>query len=408
MSAGGWMKTFLFCFRNLFRNVRRTIAIVLTIALGTGALFAFQGFINGVLTDYRESTIHSHYGNGQIYTPGYRDMVDDKPWHHWISNWGEVTSFLLRNPAVEHVFPRVTIHGMLVHDHASITGVGQGIDAKEEATFFNKLNIEEGQTLFDQPQGILLGSGLAKALHVHSGDQVSLYTKAIDGRIQKGKFIVTGIFCTGIVDFDNRTFRIPLNQAQHLLGTDQVETISIGLKNHDAWTTVSTEIRQAFPQLEISSFAELDKVYYQHSIDWLKTQFYVIQIIILSIVLLGIFNTVSTSILERKQEIGNLRANGESVFDVMKLFLYEGAILGLLGSIIGVGLTEVIAKGCLHKNVLMPPGPGSTKQFFLTFYFTWGMTIKTIALGILSALIASFLAGIKVVKMPIAKALRSH
>ncbi len=148
-------------------------------------------------------------------------------------------------------------------------------------------------------------------------------------------------------------------------------------------------------------------MYYQNSVDWLKMQFYVVQIIILSIVLLGIFNTISASILERKQEIGNLRANGESGFDIMKLILGEGAILGLIGSLLGVGLTDVIAKGFLHKQILMPPGPGSTKEFFLTFYFTAGMAVKTMALSAISAIVASFLAGLKVAKMPIAKALRS-
>ena len=402
------MKMFALCFRNLFRNVRRTIAVFLTVALGAGALFSFQGFIKGVLVDYRESTIHAHYGNGQINTKGYRDTVYEKPWKHWVANWGEVASVALRNPAVEHVFPRVTVNGMLIHGNKSITGQGQGIDAKEEAKFFTALNIEEGQTLSDQQNGILLGKGLAQALDAHPGDKITLYTKAVNGSISKGKFTVTGIFHTGIADFDNRVFRIQIDKAQDLLETDQVESISLGLSDQSHWKEVSTAVAQAFPGLEAASFSELDKVYYQNSVDWLETQFYVVQAIILSIVLLGIFNTISTSILERKQEIGNLRANGESTFDVMKLILCEGAILGLIGSLIGIGLTHVVAKALLHKKILMPPGPGATKQFFISFYFSFGMAAKTVALSVISALAASFLAGIKVARMPIAKALRSH
>ena len=402
------MKMLVLCFRNLFRNVRRTIAVLLTVGLGAGALFCFQGFINGVLVEYSDSTIHAHYGNGQVHTQGYRETVYEKPWNHWVSNWREVKSFLAENPHVEHVFPRISIGGMLIHDDVSITGQGQGIDAREEAKFFDSLNIEEGQALSDQSNGIMLGKGLATALGVHPGDKVTFYTKATSGSITKGKFTVTGIFQTGNADFDNRVFRIQLDQAQRLLKTKHVESISVGLADQAHWQEVSTSLISAFPQLEAASFAELDKVYYQNSVDWLETQFYVVQIIILSIVLLGIFNTISASILERKQEIGNLRANGESTLDVMKLILCEGAILGLLGSLIGLGLTDVVAKGFLHKKVLMPPGPGSTRQFFLTFYFTAGMAAKTVALSVISALAASFLAGVKVAKMPIAKALRSY
>ncbi len=399
---------FSLCFRNLFRNIRRTIAILLTVALGAGALFAFQGFIHGVLTNYQESTIHAHSGNGQFNTKGYREAVYQKPWKHWISNWYTLKTDLMQNPAVEYVFPRVPISAMLVHGKASITGQGQGIDAQQEVQFFNKMNIEQGQSLSTQKNGILLGLGLAKALDAKPGDKITLYTKSIHGGISKGTFIVTGIFHTGSADFDNHVFRIPLIQAQHLLKTNLVESVSVGLTNQSYWENVSHALIASHPELEAASFAQLDAIYYQNSVDWLSTQFYVVQLIIISIVLLGIFNTVSTSILERKQEIGNLRANGESSWDVMKMILCEGALLGLIGSILGLSLIAFIAKVLLHKRILMPPGPGSTRQFFLAFNFTFQMIIQTLALSVLSAIAASFLAGLKVARMPIAKALRAH
>lgn len=402
------MTTLSLCFRNLFRNVRRTIAIFMTIAFGAGALFAFQGFIKGVLTDYSENTIHAHHGNGSLSTKGYRESAHQKPWEHWISDWREIRATLFEDPAVEYVFPRISIGGMLFHGKRSITGQGQGIDAMEEAGFFNALNIEEGQTLSNQPNGILLGKGLAKALNAKPGDKITLYTKATTGRIADGDFIVTGIFHTGNSDFDNRVFRIQLQEAQDLLQTDSVETISLGLTHQSYWNEIANILQSKFPKLEASSFSELDKVYYQNSVDWLETQFYVVQLIILSIVLLGIFNTISTSILERKQEIGNLRANGESTWDVMRLILCEGALLGLIGSLIGIALIAAVAKGLLHKQILMPPGPGSTRQFYLSFYFTTDMAVKTLALSVISSLAASFLAGIKVARMPIAKALRAY
>jgi putative ABC transport system permease protein len=401
------MKMLILCFRNLSRNVRRTIAILLTIALGTGALFSFQGFIKGALDKYKENTIHSHHGNGQVNTKGYRETVHEKPWDYWITNWTEVCSFLSNNPAVQHVFPRVSIQGMLIHGDASITGQGQGIHAEEEAKFFDHLNIEEGQLLTVESDGILLGRGLARALDAHPGDKITLYTKATSGSLSKGTLTVVGIFHTGSAEFDNRVFRLQLEEAQKLLKTDDVESISIGLADHSYWSEIAPTVVKAFPDLETASFSELNKLYYQNSVDWLEMQFYIVQIIILSIVILGIFNTISTAILERKQEIGNLRANGDSVSDVMKLILCEGAILSLIGSLIGIGVTTLLSEGFLHQKILMPPGPGSTRQFFLSFSFTTMMAAKTIALSTISAIAASFLAGIKVARMPIAKALRN-
>ncbi len=395
-------------FRNLFRNMRRTIAVLLTVGLGAGALFCFQGFIRGVLADYRDNTIHSHYGNGQFHEKGYRDTVYEKPWTHWIANWRQLEFYLLGQPGVEHVFPRVTLPAMLMHKNVSITGQGQGVSAESEDKFFNTLNIEEGVPLTTQPNGILLGKGLATALNAKPGDQITLYTKAINGSIRKAKLRVTGIFHTGHVDFDNHVFRIQLEKAQELLMTDRVESLSVGLEDHRYWQQIAQSVEGQFPLLQAASFAELDKVFYQNSVDWLEAQFHVVQAIIISIVLLGIFNTISTSILERKQEIGNLRANGESKSDVMKLILCEGGFLGILGSFFGLALTYFVATVIFEQGILMPPGPGSTRQFYISFQFTVPMAAYTLALSIISAIIASYLAGLKVTRMPIAQALRSY
>jgi putative ABC transport system permease protein len=134
----------------------------------------------------------------------------------------------------------------------------------------------------------------------------------------------------------------------------------------------------------------------------------VVLCIILGIVILGIFNSISASILERKQEIGNLRANGESVLQIMRLIIAEGALLSLIGSILGIAFTYTVLMLFVHNQVLMPPGPGQTSQSLLSFTFDIPMGLKTTAYIAIAALLASFLAGIKVAKMPIAKALRSN
>jgi putative ABC transport system permease protein len=112
--------------------------------------------------------------------------------------------------------------------------------------------------------------------------------------------------------------------------------------------------------------------------------------------------------LERKQEIGNLRANGESVFQVMKLIIAEGGLLVIMGSLLGMAGAYSILMLFINKGLLMPPGPGQTRQFLVTFSFEWSMVLFTLMLSTAAAIIASFLAGIKVAKMSIAKSLRSH
>ncbi|MDX8430443.1 MAG: FtsX-like permease family protein [Candidatus Algichlamydia australiensis] len=398
---------FFLAFRNLFRNVRRTLAILLTIAMGAGALFSFDGFITGVLEQYREDTIRAQYGYGQVNTKGYRDKVYEDPTRHWILNSRQVEEFLLRLDGVEQVFPRANFSALLKKGNTTVSGYGQGIEAAKEAEFFTSLNVEEGKLLTDEPNGILLGRGLANSLGVSPGDRVRVVATSAKGLLNEANFVVTGIFHTGSVEFDSRVFRIQLNRAQRLVRTNRVELISLALRDLSDWDHVAKTVEEAYPNLEATSFAELDKIFYQHSVDWLKAQFRVVQIIILSIVLLGIFNTVSTSVLERKEEIGNLRANGESVFSIMRLFLTESAMLALIGSLVGIGLSAIILTLFVDKGILMPPGPGMTRQFLVSFTFGWPMVFYTMAMSVVAALIASFFAGFRVAKMPIAKALRS-
>lgn len=395
-------------FMNLFRNYRRTCAILLTVALGTGVLFSFRGFILGVLDEYRETTIHSLYGHGQVNTKGYREAVYEEPWKHWIEDPSNVEAFLTTLPNVEYLFPRVTFSGLIKKGKVTLSGYGQGVDGEAEAKFFHEMNIIAGTMLSDQSNGILLGAGLARALDVKPGDYVNVIVNSIYGQIKHVDLQVVGIFNTGMIDVDNHIFRIQLPQAQSLLNTDKIEFIAIGLRSHLDWDRFAAAVEAQFPGLDVTSFAVLDKVFYQNSVDWLNAQFQVIQLIILSIVLLGIFNSVASAILERKQEIGNFRANGESVFDVMKLVTLEGTFLGVLGSCIGIGVAFVVLKVFLEDQLLLPPGPGSTLPFYISFKFNWPMVYTTLGLSTTASIIASMLAGIRVARMPIAEALRSY
>ena len=398
----------LLAFRNLFRNFRRTIAALCTIAVGAGALFSFDGFISGVLNEYRETTIHAHYGFGQIHTDGYRDRAFEDPTTHWIRNGGQLEEFLWSLDGVENVFPRVSFSALLKNENTTVSGLGQGIVGEREEAFFSSLNIEEGEALVNQPRGILLGRGLANALQVHPGDTVQVMATSTSGYISKDKFVVTGIFHTGSVDFDSRIFRIQLGEAKRLLKTPNTELISLALTNLSDWDRIAQAVEAEFPELQATPFDTLDEVYYKHSVDWLNAQFRVVQVIILGIVLLGIFNTISTSILERKQEIGNLRANGESISQILTLIVTEGALLGILGSCLGMALSAILLLLFVDKGLLMPPGPGMTRQFVVTFYFSWPMIGTTLLLSSSAALLASILAGIRVAKMSIAKSLRSY
>ena len=123
--------------------------------------------------------------------------------------------------------------------------------------------------------------------------------------------------------------------------------------------------------------------------------------------LLGIFNTIATSILERKQEIGNLRANGESFLEVLSLLTGEGVALGLLGTLLGLAVAVLLNETLLAHGILMPPAPGITRQFNVMVELQANMAVKTLLMGVVTAAIGTLFAGWKVARLPIGEALRS-
>jgi len=393
--------------RNLLRNPRRTLAVILTVAIGTGSLFIYHGFNTGILRQYRENIIHARYGHGQINTKGYRDHIFEKPWEHWISDYRTLESQLSVLPEVKHIFPRVEFFGLMSNGRINVSGKGQGVKGELEAKFFNQLNIIEGKNLDQTPDGILLGKGLAHALNVHAGDRVTVISNTVHGSMNAGDFTVSGVFHTGVKEFDDVYFRIQIEQAHQLLDTQKIESIAIGLKSFEAWGDFQKIIENKFPNLEATAFAVLDKVNYQHSVDWLNSQFAVTQLIILAIVILGIFNTISISILERKQEIGNLRANGESLSEVMVLLGTEGLALGICGAVLGIMGALAFNSLFLEKGILMPPAPGITKQEYVLIQFQPLMAGLVFVLGTFCVVLGTVCASYKIIRMPIAEALRS-
>src|SRR5260370_35217262 len=114
--------------------------------------------------------------------------------------------------------------------------------------------------------------------------------------MQKANVMARGFFHTGSQEFDSRSFRMPLKLAQHLLGTERVETISVALSDVDAWPAFAEAARH-LPQLEAASFDELDEVYYRHAVHWLEAQFGFIRSIIRLVVFLANFTVVSMNVM---------------------------------------------------------------------------------------------------------------
>ena len=350
--------------RNLFRNTRRSLASIVTVAFGACGLLIFQGFNEGLMNQYRENTIRVRFGHGQVFPKGYFDKVFEEPWKVWIEDRETVETELRKIPQVKNIFPRIGFFSFVIKSGVNLAARGEGVLPDRENEFFSRMNFEAGRDLQEVGE-IVLGKGLAQSLDAKVGDRVTLLGQTVKGQINGADLAVAGIFHTGKKDFDDGFFRVHLDTAQTMLDTNRVEHFALQTGGVEDWPLVSAAISRLLPQLDAKPFEDLDAVYYKNSVTFLETQFQFIRSIMLIVVALGIFNTIAVGLLERAGEVGALRANGESRGRLFVTYVFESFFLGLVGGTIGLFVAIVVDRTLLAKGVPMPPGPGITRQFFI-------------------------------------------
>ncbi len=395
-----------FGIRNIKRNQRRTVVALGTIGVGVFGLLLIQGFFTGLLYTHSQNSIHSRHGHGQITTKGYWDQPFEKPINHWLTNPSALLKELKADPRVEHVFPRVQFFALLSNGNTHVAGRGQGVLGPEESVFFNQMNFVAGGPIGTRKDGLVLGQGLAKALNAKIGDSLTVLGQTVHGTLNGIDTTVTGIFNVGFKEADDMLFQIQLDQAQLLLESDKIESMVLGLKQENDWQGFSQDFADKYPMLEALSVYQIDFVWAENGRLFLTALMNLFRGIFLGVILLAIYNSASNTILERKRELGMLRANGESKASVIGLLVIEGATIASLGVLLGVVLAFMV-NFLIPGGIIMPPTPGTNRALAIPLHFEMSAVVLAMLTGALTAILATLLSALQVLKLPIATALKS-
>ncbi len=377
--------------RNLWRQGRRSGICLLTIAMGVMCLLLFEGFNQGALWEYQERVVHTRIGHFQIEKIAEGALTTDVAELLFESN-AQIEEVIRRNPDVLDVFPRLRISGLLTTDKKTIPTIAEGIDPSRENAFFNELEYLHGGALTAEDQsGTIIGLGVAQALGLEIGSRVTLLTNTLSGSINAVDLEVRGIFRSGVKEFDETLIRLPLAAAQDLLQTQGISTLVVGLKNSELMEGSQAYFKMnPIEGFKIADFIELDDVYYGNAVRWLEAQFMFIRLIIYLVVIMGILNTVIITVHERRPEIGTLRAMGFGRKFVLRGFLREYALLGVLGGVLGVTAGFLVAKVFLLGGVPMPPSPGATKGLQVMLRIGTDVVFWNFVAAVLCSVVAAF------------------
>ena len=396
-------------FRNILRQRRRSAIALAAISFSVIALILVSGFIEWIFWAMREATIKTQLGHIQIVRPGYHDAGKADPYAFLLPD----TIPELESPdkhRIKAIAPRLSFGGLISHGEATLSFIGDGVDPREQAAFELNTQLSAGQSLSDDdPNGIVVGKGLARNLGVGIGDRVVLLANTVTGGVNAVEVTVRGLFTTATKSYDDAALRLPIQTARRLLRTKGSHAWIVLLNDTAQTDPVLEELRGrlAGQNLEVVPWYVLADFYNKTRVLFTK-QIQGIKLIIVIIILLSISNTMTMSVMERVGEIGTAMALGVRRAGINRLFLTEGILLGCAGSLLGLAAGVPLAATISAIGIPMPPPPGMDSGYTGEILLTWDIAIEAMALATGTTLVASILPSWKASRMQIVDALRHN
>jgi len=333
--------------RNRFIGINSLVSMI-GIAVGVWALIVVLSVMNGFQKEVRTRIlgVASHV---QIFSTSNR--LDD---------WQGIARLAAQHPRVLATAPFVQAQAMLAAGQAVRGAVVRGILPGEEervADLGKLMRLGSLDALRPGEFGVVLGVDLARALGVLPGDKVAvvapqgLVTPA--GVIPRLKqFTVAGIFEAGITDADSALALINLRDAQTLYQMgDAVSGVRLKLDDLFAARTVARELLVSLPQDAIASDWTRSHANFFRAVEIEKRMMFIILTLIILVAAINIISTLVVAVTDKQADIAILRTLGAAPGSVMQIFVVQGMVIGVIGTLIGAALGIVTA---LNIDVIVP------------------------------------------------------
>ena len=253
-----------------------------------------------------------------------------------VANWQSLVPLLEAMPEVAAVSPMVSGGALALRGEAvqSVAISGVELDAYDRVARLREKVVAGSARL--EPGDAIVGVELASDLGLRPGDRVTLRTGALSETVR-----VTAVVDLGVRELNRRTVVVPLRLAQSIQGLAGGAT-SLDLALRDVWGAkeFALALRSRLPY-RVESWQETNA----QLVSALNAQSMstgLIRIIVLVVVVLGIASVLVVSVVQKRREIGILRAMGATQGQVLRIFLLQGAIVGALGSLLGVVLAQLL------------------------------------------------------------------
>lgn len=339
-----------FEWRVAVRFLREGRLQTLLIMVGVAAGVAVIAYISALVTGLQSNTFAKTLG-GQPHvslralddavspslpqTPGATRLTDTQARAQRlrsVGNWQLLIPLLEQMPEVAAVSPMVAGGGLALRGEASqsIAVVGVDLDRYDRVVRLREKVVAGLASL--APGEAIIGSELAADLALRPGDRLTVLTGSVSETVR-----VTALVDLGVRELNRRTVVVPLRLAQSLYGLPGGAT-NLDLALVDVWTAklFATRLRTQFAY-KVESWQETNAQLVS-ALNAQSVSTALIRAIVLVVVVLGIASVLVVSVVQKRREIGILRAMGATRGQMVRVFLVQGGIVGAVGSVLGLGL----------------------------------------------------------------------
>ena len=386
---------------HLMSRRRQTVVSVLGISLGVAFFLAISGLMRGSEQDFIQRlvdnsphiTVYDEYRHPRlqpveiVYPDSVYELHGIQPRTEikGIRQYKEKLARIAQQPDLQ-IAP--VLQGQVILSYAGMTR-GATISGVEPEMMKNVSSLTKYfihgslESLSANPNGIIIGAGLAEKFKLQMGDKLTITSSSGSVRLMK----IVAIFRTGTANYDDRQIYALLNRVQNLLKQPNVANMLImKIKDPNQATLIAHRIEQDLGYKTQS---------WQEASEDLMSMVLIRNLIMYSVVSailvvasFGIYNVISTVVLEKTKDIAILKSIGFDAGDIERIFLIEGTLLGLLGSLIGTALGLSLMYGLSRISF---KSPFYTAEAYMPIYWGLDQLVLAVAFAMLSALGAAWL-----------------
>lgn len=315
-----------------------SLASLSGIGLGVAALIVILSVMNGFESELRDRLL-SIGAHASLSAPS-----------EGLADWPALAARVAAQPGVDAAAPFTQIEGMLASSNSILRPVVvRGIVPAEEAAVSQLEGLLTVGSLGDlQPgvQRIILGRFLASALGVGVGDRVTLLAPAVDdGRLtpRLAGFVVIGLFQAGVQEHDVELALVHLDDASRLKGFGtRPESLGIRLQDPLAAGQLREALEVDEPGLRYTDWTLQNQSFFR-AINIEKVMMTVLLLLIVAVAAFNVVASLTMTVTDRHRDIAILRTHGLAAGRVARIFIVQGAVLGIGGTVIGVALGILLA-----------------------------------------------------------------